>query len=191
MNGQRFFILVMLLWMLEGCTRPLTTSTTQSTDHQSTTQSSRRDSTATATTYQELIRLTPVRVGSDSVDFETQLEVQPTGQLKPATYTSRSRRATVQLKVDAQGKVTGRCACDAEKATIASLDRELSQARQQVQQRASTKSEATTTSKARQVSIPVPYTTWYDWLARIVAIGLLLLLLALYLIHRFTYKADG
>jgi hypothetical protein len=183
----RFLIVgAALAIMATSCARlPTSSSSEQTTDRQST---QRRDSTATETTYRERIRLTPVEVAADTLGFQTQLEVLPTGQLKPTTYTSRGRRATVQLKVDAQGKVTGRCGCDAEKATIASLDRELSQAHTQKQQQADTKYITHTIRKT--VAVPTPYTAWYDWLARVVAIGLLLLLLVLYIIHRFSRKAD-
>lgn len=175
-----------LAMMATSCARLPTASTNE---QQSETKSlQRRDSTGTETTYREQVRLTPVEVPGDSVGFETQLEVLPSGQLKPATYTSRGRRATVKLKVDAQGKVTGRCGCDAEKATIASLDRELSQAHSSKQQQAST--QYITRTRTKTVVVREPYTAWYDWLARFVAIGLLLLLLVLYLIHRFSSRPN-
>jgi hypothetical protein len=174
--------LCILVWACGGCARRLDTSTTQSTEHRST----QRDSSATERNYSEKVRLTPVEAGADAVDFETQLEVLPTGQLKPATYTSRGRRATVNLKVDAQGKVTGKCGCDAEKAMIASLDRQLTEKQKQVQQKVTTHYRTRTITN----TVRVPYTAWYDWLARFVAIGLLLLLLIMYLIHRFSPKQN-
>ena len=183
----RFLIVgAALAMMATSCARLPTASTNE---QRSETQSlQRRDSTGTETTYRERVRLTPVEVPADTVGFQTQLEVLPTGQLKPATYTSRGRRATVQLHVNAQGKVTGRCGCDAEKATIASLDRELSQARTHKQAQADTR--YITRTRTKTVVVPKPYTAWYDWLARFVAIGLLLLLLVLYLIHRFSSRTN-
>ena len=183
---MRKALLMAVLLAGASCTHlPTSTSTEQTTDQR---QSSRHDSTASETTYRERIRLTPVEVAADTLGFETQLEVLPTGQLKPATYTSRGRRATVRLKVDAQGKVTGRCGCDAEKATIASLDRELTQAQSRQQQQADAR--VVTKYQRQVVHVPQPYTAWYDWLSRFVAIGLLVLLLVLFLIHRFSSKSD-
>ena len=166
----------LLSLMATSCTRRSTPSSEQKTTHRST----QRDSTGTDRSYTERIRLTPVQLPADAVPFETQLLVLPSGQLQPATYSSRGKRATVQLKVDAQGKVSGECGCEAQEATIASLDREV----QQMKARVSKGTDHQEEDKIIHDVVREPYTAWYDWLARFVAIGLLLLLLGLYFINR-------
>lgn len=185
--GARVSLLLLLCGPLllgsAACTRKMAPATERATTERTAT----KDSSSTNRSYVERVRLTPVEAAADKVPFVTQLEVDATtGKLKPATYTSRGRRATVQLAVDADGKVTGECGCDAEKAVIASFDRTVSNLQSQYQE---LKSEA---QEKVQVNVPVPYTAWYDYIARVLAILLvigMLALLILYLLHLRKPKA--
>jgi hypothetical protein len=91
--------------------------------------------------------------------------------------------------VDADGKVTGECGCEAEQAIIANQDRFL-----HVQQEKSQfMQDSLQQVKAQTIAVPVPYTAWYDKVARVLAaafIAVLLVLLWLYFDHRAARRSQ-
>lgn len=189
MRTKHLLAILCLLLLCSSCGRRLlstrstapTVSSTQSSEH----QTLKHDSTTTNSSFVEKLRLTPVEVGADRVPFVTQVEVNAaTGKLKPATYTSRGRRATVSLTVDADGKVSGECGCDAEKAIIASKDRLLERQQQVSQVLADYRKQ----HASRTVEVPVPLPlAWYDKVARVLALLLLaglVLAVVLFIEHR-------
>ena len=181
-------ILALLLLVLSSCARlpQPTTSTTQSTDR----HTLRRDSSGTFQSYVEKVRLTPVKLPADRVPFKTKLELNPTtGKLKPASYSSRGKRATARIDVDAEGNVSGECGCEAEEAIIAAKDRII----QLHQEREQHLADALKEKQVSTVKVPVPYTAWYDKVARVLAAVLvagLVLLLLLYLQHRAARRSQ-
>jgi hypothetical protein len=180
-------VLGLLLVLASSCARLPGATSSETTSDRATLK---RDSITSSSSYIEKVRLTPVELPADRVPFVTQLEVNPaTGKLRPHTYTSRGRRATVQLKVDAEGQVTGECGCDAEQAIIANQDRLIHLQHKQSQFLEDSLKE----TKVRIVEVPVPYTAWYDKVARVLAAVLLaglLLLLWLYLDHRAARRSQ-
>lgn len=127
-------------------------------------------------TKTETIKLDTVAIAADTSRVEAQLQVDPVSKkLKPFKAQSGGKRSKLTIEVDSAGQIRGQCNCEAERATIASKDTQIKQLQ--------AKAETSTTVEA----VPIPYTAWYDVLARVVALLLTvidLILILIYIIHR-------
>ena len=131
-------------------------------------------------TKTETLKIDTVQVAADSSKIEGQLQVDPiTKKIKPFKAQSGGKRAKATAEVDSAGNLKVKCNCEAEQALIVSKDTQIETLKAQAEKSESVK------------TVPIPYTAWYDRLARVVALLLTacnLIALIIYLLYRYRRK---
>jgi hypothetical protein len=164
------------LVLVSGCIRPKPGEVREATTL--TSNATNRVANSDSTQITDRLKFRAVGAPADSATTELQLKAGPDGQLLPVASSAGGSRASVRVTVTPDGKARISCRCDAWRDSVATLERTVTRLRSQKATRDSVLVRDRWRERTLVRTVPRPV-AWFDWVARGLAVILMLIMLIL------------